>query len=244
MFISFYLFNFYVFSISRSLLNSNLFCPILKFSPFSTFQLRMRTLERKKSSASRSASKNVLSTNTAPGGSQNREKNEFDDLISALRTGDVFGENMDKFRRNRKARGSPPRVDRMDSFLRERNQEVIYQSREKWFKRLSRKWYFTSNKPTGVEGVERFYIYSPIHWLVCQEYGKISRPKDSCQALTGWRISSNHGIRKHLSVNWEAIIIILELWLSLWQGQSTHGEVNGLTDIQWCKLPWFARLRF
>ena len=31
----------------------------------------------------------------------NGEKTEFDDLISALRTGDVFGENMDKFRRNR-----------------------------------------------------------------------------------------------------------------------------------------------
>jgi hypothetical protein len=50
-------------------------------------------------------------------------KNEFDDLISALRTGDVFGENMDKFRRShvrKAARGSPPRVDRADSFLRER----------------------------------------------------------------------------------------------------------------------------
>lgn len=31
-------------------------------------------------------------------------KGEFDDLISALRTGDVFGEDMAKFKRSRKAR--------------------------------------------------------------------------------------------------------------------------------------------
>jgi hypothetical protein len=75
---------------------------------------------------------------------QQSEKTEFDDLISALRTGDVFGENMDKFRRNRStkalhghgARNSPPRVDRMDSFLRERttsnHAEAVRQySREK-----------------------------------------------------------------------------------------------------------------
>ena len=37
----------------------------------------------------------------APQSNGGGEKNEFDDLISALRTGDVFGENMDKFRRNR-----------------------------------------------------------------------------------------------------------------------------------------------
>ena len=62
-------------------------------------QLRMRTLERKKSSASRLANGGSrLNSQQGGGGS---EKNEFDDLISALRTGDVFGENMDKFRRNR-----------------------------------------------------------------------------------------------------------------------------------------------
>ena len=53
------------------------------------------------------------------------DKAEFDDLISALRTGDVFGENMDKFKRNRKSRNSPPRVERMESFLRERSNERI-----------------------------------------------------------------------------------------------------------------------
>ena len=96
--------------------------------------MRMRTLERKKSSASRLSNGhhgghqlNSLGNghrgghvvqHTGHGGST--EKNEFDDLISALRTGDVFGENMDKFKRSRKIRHSPPRVDRVDSFLRER----------------------------------------------------------------------------------------------------------------------------
>ena len=87
------------------------------------FQIRMRTLERKKSLTAANGSKRQLQappSQAAP----SSEKNEFDDLISALRTGDVFGENMDKFRnRNRKTRHSPPRVDRMDSFLRERSQE-------------------------------------------------------------------------------------------------------------------------
>lgn len=91
-------------------------------------ELRMRTLERKKSLT---ASKSGAAKKVAP--STSGAKNEFDDLISALRTGDVFGENMDKFRggngtgsvnrNHRKFRHSPPRpgqLDRMDSFLRER----------------------------------------------------------------------------------------------------------------------------
>ena len=56
---------------------------------------------------------------------RHQQQTEFDDLISALRTGDVFGENMDKFKRNRKSRNSPPRVERMESFLRERSNERI-----------------------------------------------------------------------------------------------------------------------
>lgn len=98
----------------------------------------MRTLERKKSSASRLSANGRLNHAAAGQNGHNGasaaaagEKNEFDDLISALRTGDVFGENMDKFRRNRKShggghhgfRGSPPRVDRAESFLRERTRE-------------------------------------------------------------------------------------------------------------------------
>lgn len=44
------------------------------------------------------------------------DKGEFDDLISALRTGDVFGEeSIAKMKRNRRARHSPPKIDRDDS---------------------------------------------------------------------------------------------------------------------------------
>lgn len=52
----------------------------------------------------------------------NGQKGEFDDLISALRTGDVFGDDVAKFKRSRKTskahkgRDSPPRgVCREDS---------------------------------------------------------------------------------------------------------------------------------
>ena len=41
----------------------------------------------------------------------NGDKGEFDDLISALRAGDVFGEDLVKMRRNRRrANGSPHRA--------------------------------------------------------------------------------------------------------------------------------------
>ena len=101
--------------------------------------MRMRTLERKKSSASRLNGHHVnngghgLINNKNPVSQQNSrstEKNEFDDLISALRTGDVFGENMDKFKRSRKIRHSPPRVDRVDSFLRERESNGVYHQQQ------------------------------------------------------------------------------------------------------------------
>lgn len=46
-------------------------------------------------------------------GEKNGDKGEFDDLISALRTGDVYGEDIAKFKRSRKSRvgtgSSPPR---------------------------------------------------------------------------------------------------------------------------------------
>lgn len=52
----------------------------------------------------------------------NGQKGEFDDLISALRTGDVFGDDVAKFKRSRKTskttkgRDSPPKgVCREDS---------------------------------------------------------------------------------------------------------------------------------
>jgi len=92
--------------------------------------MRMRTLERKKSNAGRLTAGHPV---TQPGPGQ--DQTEFDDLISALRTGDVFGENIDKFKRNRKSRTSPPRVERMESFLRERSKERILN----WAARLLRK---------------------------------------------------------------------------------------------------------
>lgn len=101
-------------------------------------EMRMRTLERKKSNASRLNSYHK-SSHSGNGNTSPTEKNEFDDLISALRTGDVFGESVDKYTQKRwsstrghhaerlhgavgsgKIRHSPPRVDRTDSFLRER----------------------------------------------------------------------------------------------------------------------------
>lgn len=58
-------------------------------------------------------------------------KGEFDDLISALRTGDVFGEDMAKFKRGRKSRiasngNSPPR---MNSLNREDSRERVLNNR-------------------------------------------------------------------------------------------------------------------
>lgn len=58
----------------------------------------------------------------------NGQKGEFDDLISALRTGDVFGDDVAKFKRSRKTskgqkgRDSPPKtVRREDSRERTKN---------------------------------------------------------------------------------------------------------------------------
>lgn len=48
---------------------------------------------------------------------ENGAKGEFDDLISALRTGDVFGEDMAKIKRSRKSRlngNSPPRCNSLN----------------------------------------------------------------------------------------------------------------------------------
>lgn len=61
-----------------------------------------------KSGAGSSASGGANGTNGTNGstgsGSGGDTKGEFDDLISALRTGDVFGEDMAKFKRSRKTR--------------------------------------------------------------------------------------------------------------------------------------------
>lgn len=78
-------------------------------------ELKKRTIERKnKEGLMSSVARNLgLKANTIPIKDDNN-KGEFDDLISALRTGDVFGEDMAKFKRSRKTRlsngnTSPPR---------------------------------------------------------------------------------------------------------------------------------------
>lgn len=68
------------------------------------FQLKKRTIERKsKDGLLSSVAKNLGLKKGDPKGKADN-KGEFDDLISALRTGDVFGEDMAKFKRSRKAR--------------------------------------------------------------------------------------------------------------------------------------------
>jgi dishevelled associated activator of morphogenesis len=73
--------------------------------------------------------KNGLTNGLSAGGRENGgdAKGEFDDLISALRTGDVFGEDMAKFKRSRKSRissngNSPPH---MNSLNREESRERV-----------------------------------------------------------------------------------------------------------------------
>jgi dishevelled associated activator of morphogenesis len=103
------------------------------------FQLKKRTLERKQassllSSVGKSLGKNSDCNGHANGDASrdatltNGQKGEFDDLISALRTGDVFGDDVAKFKRSRKAskahkgRDSPPKgICREDSRERQKN---------------------------------------------------------------------------------------------------------------------------
>lgn len=62
-----------------------------------------------------------------PGGQLNGttdDKGEFDDLISALRTGDVFGDEFSKTRRNRR-RGSSPASNNVSTVLAENGHHLI-----------------------------------------------------------------------------------------------------------------------
>ncbi|XP_055541574.1 disheveled-associated activator of morphogenesis 1 isoform X1 [Wyeomyia smithii] len=81
-------------------------------------ELKKRTIERKsKEGLLNSVAKNLglKSSKPSTNGNSNggspvadpNNKGEFDDLISALRTGDVFGEDMAKFKRSRKTRLGP-----------------------------------------------------------------------------------------------------------------------------------------
>lgn len=81
-------------------------------------ELKKRTIERKsKEGLMSSVARNLgLKSSNAPDSPvKGDNKGEFDDLISALRTGDVFGEDIAKFKRSRKTRlsnggsTSPPR---------------------------------------------------------------------------------------------------------------------------------------
>ncbi|XP_018324678.1 disheveled-associated activator of morphogenesis 1 isoform X2 [Agrilus planipennis] len=82
-------------------------------------ELKKLTLERKHT---REGILSSINKNTGVKNGDSSGKGEFDDLISALRTGDVFGEDMAKFKRSRKSKvssgNSPPRrnsVNREDS---------------------------------------------------------------------------------------------------------------------------------
>lgn len=92
-------------------------------------------MERKQSSKLSTVGKSLGKSNSdcnsdssRDGTLTNGQKGEFDDLISALRTGDVFGDDVAKFKRSRKTskiskgRDSPPKgVCREDSRERQKN---------------------------------------------------------------------------------------------------------------------------
>ncbi|KAJ0176247.1 hypothetical protein K1T71_008421 [Dendrolimus kikuchii] len=93
-------------------------------------ELKKRTMERKQSSLLGSVGKSLGKSKSGESNSNessrdgtltNGQKGEFDDLISALRTGDVFGDDVAKFKRSRKTskvshkgRDSPPRGGRRE----------------------------------------------------------------------------------------------------------------------------------
>lgn len=70
-------------------------------------QLRKRTIERKNSREGILNSISLTKKNEANSNGQNDNKGEFDDLISALRTGDVFGEDIAKFKRSKRRPVTP-----------------------------------------------------------------------------------------------------------------------------------------
>ncbi|XP_046383257.1 disheveled-associated activator of morphogenesis 1 [Ischnura elegans] len=108
-------------------------------------ELKKRTMERKHSrgevAAPGTKSNGVVSSgiglrngvpNGAPTNGSADAKGEFDDLISALRTGDVFGEDMAKFKRSRRrvsgSGNSPPRLSGHHSLGREDSRERVLTS--------------------------------------------------------------------------------------------------------------------
>lgn len=81
--------------------------------------MKKRTVDRKNSkdvNGSILGAGHPLRSNGVANGKLVADKGEFDDLISALRTGDVFGEDsIAKMKRSRRARHSPPKINRDDS---------------------------------------------------------------------------------------------------------------------------------
>lgn len=80
------------------------------------FQAKKRTLEMKNKDGLLSSVAKNLNWKKGKGKADTNKGGDFDELISALRTGDVFGEDMAKFKRSRKTkpndganRTSPPR---------------------------------------------------------------------------------------------------------------------------------------
>lgn len=68
--------------------------------------MKKRTIDRKsKDGLLSSMAKNLGLKSSSPNKNETANKGEFDDLISALRTGDVFGEDMAKYKRSRKPKG-------------------------------------------------------------------------------------------------------------------------------------------
>ena len=119
----------------------------------------------------------------------------FPFTFSFHRTGDVFGENIDKFKRNRKSRTSPPRwflirdldivgtkykrwnsscrVERMESFLRERSKERILN-------------WGNSFQPEIFEGLrvtEASRIQEHLHASITQDLSKTSSPRSRLQLV-------------------------------------------------------------
>lgn len=68
--------------------------------------MKKRTIDRKSKDGLLSSMAKNLGLKSSPNKNESQNnKGEFDDLISALRTGDVFGEDMAKYKRSRKPKG-------------------------------------------------------------------------------------------------------------------------------------------
>lgn len=69
--------------------------------------MKKRTIDRKSKDGLLSSMAKNLGLKSSPNkNAESATKGEFDDLISALRTGDVFGEDMAKYKRSRKPKAN------------------------------------------------------------------------------------------------------------------------------------------